>query len=88
MPRWSALERQVPVGGRLDAVAFGGQAIGEREHEAGFVFDEQDAGGHGRSGTARVPNSEWPVWSLRNARSTRGAPARAQKTGKQKTDFA
>ena len=47
------LQPGLAVDGRHDLVAFGRQPVGERHHEAGFVFDEQDAG-HQSSDECRV----------------------------------
>ena len=42
-----ALQACVTVDGRHDLVPFGRQTVGERHHEAGFVFDEKDTGHSG-----------------------------------------
>ena len=41
--RRGARQPQIAVASRFDGVAFGGEPIGQRELQPGFVFDEQQA---------------------------------------------
>src|SRR5687768_10966636 len=37
-----ALQSTFPIGGDIDGIPFAGEPVAQREHEAGFVFDEED----------------------------------------------